>query len=188
MSTACPGCGAPLTGATACPSCGLTLLGPVAARLWAVDQRLLAVSAEQSTLAAERERLLAALRSGEPIAAEDPFVFATGGQQVRPAGDPFTGQVPAAKTRPEAAPQQVQNTLLTLGALLLAVAGIVFAAVTYQKVGPAGRALILLTLTAAAALAPVRLRARGLTASAEALAGVALVLAALDAWVLRRAG
>ena len=82
----------------------------------------------------------------------------------------------------------MQNTLLTLGALLLAIAGIVFAAVTYQQVGPVGRALILLVLTGAAAVAPERLKARSLTASAEALAGVALVLAVLDAWVLRRAG
>ncbi|MCU1624736.1 MAG: hypothetical protein JWL79_3581, partial [Frankiales bacterium] len=188
MITPCPGCGAPLTGAAACASCGLPLQGPAAARLWQVDQRLAVVQNEQTTLTAERERLLAALRAGDTVAATDAFVFPTGGTAARPA-DPFASSpVRARPARPEAAPHQVQNTLLTLGALLLAVAGIVFAAVTYQKVGPVGRALILLVLTAAATVAPGRLKARGLTASAEALAGVALVLAALDAWVLRRAG
>lgn len=184
----CPSCQAPLTGGPSCTSCGLPLQGPAAARLWQIDQRLAAVTAEQSTLKAERERLLAALRKGDTVAATDAFVFATGGSAARPA-DPFVGSPVAARpVKHEAAPHQVQNTLLTLGALLLAVAGIVFAAVTYQKVGPVGRALILLALTGAAAVAPQRLRARSLTASAEALAGVALVLAVLDAWVLRRAG
>jgi hypothetical protein len=181
----CPGCSAPLTGAPSCPSCGLTLAGPTGARLWQVDQRLESLAAERTALAAERERLLAALRSGDPVAVENPFVFATGGV---PAADPFAAAGPVQPRRPEAQPQSVQNTLLTLGALLLAIAGIVFAAVTYRHLGPVGRALILLLLTAAAAWAPARLKDRGLTASAEALAAVAIVLGALDAWVLQRAG
>ncbi|MCW2542909.1 MAG: hypothetical protein JWM40_461 [Frankiales bacterium] len=176
VSLSCPGCGAPLTGTSACTSCGLPLVGPAAAQLWQVDQRIASLSAEQQRLTAERERLLSALRSGDPVAAEAPFVFTAG------------APAPMRQAQPEAAPQSVQNTLLALGALLLAVAGIVFAAVTYQRVGPVGRALILLVLTAAAVAAPIRLAKRGLTASAEAIAGVALVLGALDAWVLRRAG
>jgi len=82
----------------------------------------------------------------------------------------------------------VQNTLLGLGALLLAVAGIVFAAVTYRHLGPVGRLLILLVMTAIAAGAPMALAKRGLTASAEAVGAVAVVLAAVDAWALRQAG
>ncbi len=82
----------------------------------------------------------------------------------------------------------MQNTLLTLGALLLAVAALVFGAVTYQHLGATGRALVLLALTAAAAAAPVLFVRRGLTATAEALTGVAVVLGLLDAWAFRRAG
>jgi hypothetical protein len=82
----------------------------------------------------------------------------------------------------------VQNTLLTLGAVLLAGAGVVFAAVTYRHLGVVGRALVLLALTAVAAGAPAGLLRRGLTASAEAVAGVAVVLAVLDVYALRRAG
>lgn len=188
MSTSCPGCDAPLTGASPCPSCGLPLVGPDAGRLWQVDQELVAVDNRRASLVAERERLLLALRSGRPGAASDPFVVtspAVGGRPV------WTGDFPAGPPplpRKEANPKQVQNTLLALGALLLAVAGIVFAAVTYRALGPAGRAVILIALTAMAGLAPQRLVQRGLGASAEALAAVALVLAALDAWALRRAG
>lgn len=165
------------------------MLGPDAGRLWQVDQELAALDSRRKTLLSDRERLLHALRTGESIAPPpDAFVFATGGTARRPA-DPFaTPGPPRPPARPEAAPRQVQNTLLTLGALLLAVAGIFFAAVTYQAVGPTGRALILLVLTAVAVQASVLLTKRELTASAEALAAVALVLAVVDAYVLRRAG
>ena len=173
MSPPCPGCGAPLTGTSPCPSCGLPLVGPDAARLWQVDQELAALAGRQDALGAERERLLAALRTGTTITSPTAV-----------AGFPS----PPMPARQEANPAQVQNTLLALGALLLAVAGIVFAAVTYRYLGPTGRALILLVLTGAAALAPMVLAKRGLSASAEALAAVALVLGILDAWVLRRAG
>jgi hypothetical protein len=164
----CPSCGGPLTGAATCPACGLPLHGPVAARLWTVDQQL-------ASLGAERERLLTQLRAGDvgQVGAEVP-------QLMRPA--------PAPRPHHETSPERVQNTLLTLGAVLLALAGVVFTAVTYRQLGVAGRAAVLLALTAAAGLAPMALRRRGLTASAEAVGGVALALAVLDAVSLRRAG
>jgi hypothetical protein len=164
--TLCPDCRAPLTGAATCDACGLPLLGPTAARLWAVDQRLAGLDTERTTLLEERVRLLAALRQGE---AQPPL------------------PVPPPRAH-EATPRQVQNTLLGLGALLLAVAGLVFAAVTYRQLGLVGRAAVLLTLTAAAAYAPLPLVRRRLTASAEAITCVALALSAVDAWALRQAG
>jgi hypothetical protein len=85
-------------------------------------------------------------------------------------------------------PQRVQNTLLGLGVLLLTVAGIVFAAVTYDRLGAGGRAAVLVALTALAALAVPRLKTRGLDATAEAVTAVALALAALDAYGLRTLG
>ncbi len=172
-TTPCPDCRQPLAGGPACPHCGLTLTGPTAGRLWQVDQRLAVLDGEQRALRDERISLLAVLRGSAPAA---PVVTA-----------PATG--PAAVTsRPEASTTSVQNTLLTLGALLLAVAALVFGAVTYSHLGTAGRAAVLLTLTAAAAYAPVPLVRRGLTATAESLSAVAIVLALLDAWALRRAG
>ncbi|HUR52365.1 MAG TPA: zinc ribbon domain-containing protein, partial [Mycobacteriales bacterium] len=171
----CPSCGAPVTGAPVCASCGLPLSGPLAYRLWQVDQQLAALRKQGSALEAERADLMARLRAGD-VGTPAPVVQA-------PAA-PW----PAAPARKESSPQQVQNTLLTLGAILLAGAGIVFAAVTYRHLGVAGRAAVLLALTAAAAWAPTRLLPRGLTASAEAVAAVAVVLCVLDLYALRKAG
>lgn len=180
MSTvSCPDCGAPLTGAPTCNECQLPVLGPTAARLWQVDQRLAAVAAESAALRDERVRLLALLRSGQTAAVP------AGATYFPPPGTfPPAGAAP----RKETSPQQVQNTLLGLGALLLALAGLVFAAVTYRHLGVVGRALVLLALTGIAAAVPAWLVRRGLTASAEAVTAVALVLSAVDAWAVRRAG
>jgi hypothetical protein len=170
----CPSCSAPLSGGAACAACGLPLTGPLAFRLWQVDQQLLLLAQQQQDLEAGREELLARLRAGEtapPVAAAPPATW---------------GAAPA--PRHETSPQQVQNTLLTLGAILLAGAGIVFTAVTYRHLGVAGRAAVLLLLTAVAGWAPTVLLRRGLTASAESVAAVAVVLALLDAYALRRAG
>lgn len=145
-----------------------------AQRLWVVDQELAALWARQQELTAERNQLLAALGAADPFATPPPPTAAP-----RP--------VATAPVR-ESSPAQVQNTLLGLGALLLAVAGIVFAAVTYRRLGVTGRALVLLAVTAAATAAPFALRRRSLSSSAEAVGAVAVTLGLVDAWALRRAG
>jgi hypothetical protein len=152
----------------------------LAYRLWQVDQQL-------NALQRERTGLLAQLRTGEGA----PVTSAVwGSASASPPPGPaaaWPAAYPAAP-RPETSPKQVQNTLLTLGAVLLGGDGVVFTAVTYQHLGVVGRALVLLVLTAVAAWAPTRLLPRGLAASAEAIAGVAVVLAVLDVFALRRAG
>ncbi len=163
-STRCPQCRALLAGPGACPSCGLALTGPPAGRLWEVDVELLRLDATRAELLAERAALLAELRAADAV------------------------PVPVSAPRPEWTPQRVQNALLGLGGLLLAVAAVVFAAVTYDRLGAGGRATVLAALTAAAALAVPRALRRGLTSTAETLAAVALVLAALDAYGLRTLG
>jgi hypothetical protein len=95
---------------------------------------------------------------------------------------------PVPQPRQEWTPQRIQNTLLGLGALLLTIAGIVFAAVTYDRLGAGGRAAVLIALTALAAGAVPRLKARGLEATAETVSVVTLALAALDAYGLRTLG
>ena len=176
MDILCPDCRAPLTGTPACATCGLNLQGPTAGRLWQVDQRLVSLDAERGSLVIERVSLLAALRTG--TAPQAPV----GATTVVP-----TWSQPSAP-RKESSPKSVQNTLLSLGALLLAGAGLVFAAVTYNALGVVGRALVLLLLTAGAGAGVLPLRRKGLQASAEAVGGVTLVLAAVDAWALRRGG
>jgi hypothetical protein len=184
----CPDCGAALTGAAACASCDLPLVGPAASRLWQVDQRLTRLDEEQQALQAERAALLSQLRTGEM-----PYFAGTPGSpppaSAAPPAEIFAFERPAAAAPvKEANPAQVQNTLLGLGAVLLAVAGIVFASVTYRQLGVVGRATVLLLLTAAATAAPFALVRRRLTSSAEAIGAVALTLALVDAWSLRKAG
>lgn len=161
MSTSCPDCRAPLTGPDRCPTCGLNLRGPDAARLWWVDQQLAALTAERLTL-------LARLR--QPMATPAPVTWA------------------APPVVREASPKSAQNTLLGLGAMLLAAAGLVFAAVTYSHLGVAGRAVVLLLLTLLAGAGASALSRRRLPSSAEAVGAVTLVLAVVDAWAVRRTG
>lgn len=181
-TSGCPSCGTPLTGAPVCASCGLPLVGTYAARLWQVDQQLAGLESTRVLLGAERADLLQRLRAGET---EPSDVGQRWSALPPPAGTwPAPGQRPHAETHP----QRVQNTLLALGALLLALAALVFTAVTYRHLGVVGRALVLLVLTGAAAWAPSALRRRGLTSSAEAVGAIAVVLTVLDVVALRRAG
>jgi hypothetical protein len=183
-ATRCPDCRSLLTRATDgtphCQRCGLTLAGPSAVRLWEVDTELLRLDAARGELLTERARLLTALRPhGDP------------GASVAP-GIPSAAEVPEdwrpARPRAEWTPQRVQNLLLVLGGLLLAVAALVFAAVTYDRLGAGGRAAVLVALTLAVGAAAPVVRARGLSATAETLGAVGLVLAALDAYGLRTLG
>jgi len=172
--TRCPACGVRLVHATACRGCSLRLTGPAAQRLWEVDTELLRLAATRRELVVERAGLLDRLRGTEAAAVPDLVAAPLA---------PTT--VPA---RAEWTTQRVQNTLLALGALLLAVAGVVFTAVTYDRLGAGGRAAVLVVLTLLAGAAVPLLLRRGLGATAETLTAVALVLAALDAYGLRRLG
>jgi hypothetical protein len=80
----------------------------------------------------------------------------------------------------------VQNLLLSLGVILLAVAALIFTAYAWGRLGITGRGLILLAVTAAVAVtARVCLR-RDLVATAEALGTLTVVLTLLDAYAARR--
>lgn len=169
MSTPCPDCGAPLASPHRCDACGLSLVGPLAQRLWWVDQQL-------ASLTEERTSLLARLRAQPP--------------QHQPAVLPVPSAIATAMAtgQREATPHSAQNTLLGLGAVLLAAAVLVFAAVTYSHLGAGGRAAVLVLLTAVAGAAATALTRRSLAASAEAVGAVTLVLGVADAWALRRTG
>jgi hypothetical protein len=192
----CPDCRAPLTGAPTCAGCGLRLTGPEALRLWEVDQSLVALDTHRAGLLAERERLIAALLPGTVVTPASGQITAgsaaaAAGHAAQAATGPAATanwQSPVPPPRQEWTPHRIQNTLLGLGALLLTVAGIVFAAVTYDRLGAGGRATVLVVLTLLAGAAVPRLKARGLDATAETLAVVTLALSALDAYGLRTLG
>ncbi|MEV4757481.1 permease [Micromonospora sp. NPDC049559] len=95
---------------------------------------------------------------------------------------PPPGREPA--PRPEASTREVQNILLGLGALLLGVAAVVFAAVAISSFGSGSRLAILLAATAGMLAAPPVMARRGLTATAETIAAVGLLLVPLDGYAL----
>jgi hypothetical protein len=127
-----------------------------------VDAELYRLDARRAQLLARRGWLLSQL------------------QPVRPART-------AALPRPEASAPRVQNVLLLLGGVLLALAATAFTLVSWVHLGIAGRAVVLGAVTAAALAAPVPLLKRGLRSTAEAVAGVGLALTVLDAYALHAA-
>ncbi|WP_406181461.1 SCO7613 C-terminal domain-containing membrane protein [Streptomyces sp. NBC_01006] len=77
-----------------------------------------------------------------------------------------------------------QNVLLTLGAVLLAVAALAFTLVSWGSLGIAGRSAVLAVVTAAALGTPALLLRRGLRSTAESVAAVGLLLTVLDAYAV----
>ncbi|WDZ86921.1 zinc ribbon domain-containing protein [Micromonospora cathayae] len=89
---------------------------------------------------------------------------------------------------PEASSREVQNIPLGLGALLIGVAAVVFAAVATSSMDALARLLILLAATALALLTPPVVARRGLLSTAETIAAVGLILVPLDGYALHAVG
>ncbi|MEQ4301229.1 zinc ribbon domain-containing protein [Plantactinospora sp. B6F1] len=88
------------------------------------------------------------------------------------------------KARPEASSREVQNILLGLGALLLGIAAVVFAAVALSSMDDFSRVAILVLATALMLAAPPQVARRGLSATAETIAAVGLLLVPLTGYSL----
>ncbi|GGT42100.1 hypothetical protein GCM10010271_52560 [Streptomyces kurssanovii] len=142
---------------------------PPAEELATLDRELRQLEARRAQLLARRAWLLAALRPAAPPPAGS--------------GRPFAAPSPA-----ETSPPGVQNLLLTLGGLLLAIAAIAFTLVSWGEMGIGGRSAVLGAVTVAALGTPVVLLRKGLFATAESLAVLGLVLTVLDAYALHRVG
>jgi hypothetical protein len=82
----------------------------------------------------------------------------------------------------ETSPRQAQNTLLTLGGVLVGLAAIIITAVFYTTTATGGRAVILAISTTVALSLALLLARRRLTATAETIAGIGLLLVALDGY------
>ncbi|HCT79616.1 MAG TPA: permease [Micromonosporaceae bacterium] len=86
---------------------------------------------------------------------------------------------------PEASPRLIQNVMLALGPLLLAITAVIFALIDLEtSVNPAARLTVLGVVTVALLLAPPVLVKRGLSSTAESLAVVGLTLLPIDGYVL----
>ncbi|SBU94622.1 hypothetical protein YW5DRAFT_04832 [Streptomyces sp. Ncost-T6T-1] len=156
---------------------------PPAEELARLDRELAELDARRAQLLTRRAWLLAALRPPAPTAAPGWNPSAWGAPAPGRPGAPAQpwGYVPP--KRPSA-PRSAQNVLLTLGGLLLTVAAVAFTLVSWGSMGIGGRSAVLALVTVGALAAPAVLLRRGLTATAEALAALALVLTLLDAYAV----
>lgn len=144
-----------------------------AEELAVLDRELAHIEARRAHLLARRSYLLTLLTPRRPVAPHTPQPPAP------PAGWPAT-------RAPETSPPSVRNVLLALGAVLLTIAAIAFTVVSWGAMGIGGRSVVLGGVTAAALAAPAPLLRRGLTATAETVGALALVLTVLDAYALYR--
>ncbi|MFJ3970073.1 SCO7613 C-terminal domain-containing membrane protein [Streptomyces parvus] len=156
---------------------------PPAEELARLDRELAELDARRAQLLTRRAWLLAALRPPAPTAAPGWNPSAWGAPAAGRPGAPAQpwGYVPP---KQPSAPRSAQNVLLTLGGLLLTVAAVAFTLVSWGSMGIGGRSAVLAAVTVGALAAPAVLLRRGLTATAEALAALALVLTLLDAYAV----
>ncbi|MFB7265341.1 SCO7613 C-terminal domain-containing membrane protein [Streptomyces nojiriensis] len=147
---------------------------PPAEELALIDRELAQLDARRLYLLGRRDWLLRLLL--QPGGAPAPVRWG----QAAPGG-------PAGPSKEASAPS-AQNVLLTLGAVLLAVAALAFTLVSWGSMGIAGRSAVLAAVTAAALGTPVLLLRRGLRSTAESVAAVGLLLTVLDAYALYAVG
>ena len=165
----CPDCHAVIaSGASACGTCALSLRGETAQRLFL-------------TLS-QADSLLAVLRAAStpnptpmPVSVGPTPASLSGG----PSGRPTRGRLSAAS---------MPRILLTLGAVCLLVAALVFLAVTWSVMGLGGRTATLAAFTVVAGGLTAAMAQRGLRASAESLALVGYGLLTLDLTGANHAG
>ncbi|MFH9267288.1 SCO7613 C-terminal domain-containing membrane protein [Streptomyces sp. NPDC017546] len=157
-------------------------VSPPAEELARLDRELAELDARRAQLLTRRAWLLAALRPPAPTAAPGWNPSAWGAPAPGRPGAPAQpwGYVP----KQPSAPRSAQHVLLTLGGLLLAVAAVAFTLVSWGSMGIGGRAAVLAAATLGALAAPAVLLRRGLAATAEALAALALVLTLLDVYAV----
>ncbi|WP_329212892.1 hypothetical protein OG257_31525 [Streptomyces sp. NBC_00683] len=153
---------------------------PPAEELALLDQELVRLDARRLQLLNRRAWLMEVLR---PPVAPPPFAAPPARLPAAPFGwGPQA--VPAAPAAGASGASGVQNVLLVLGGLLLTIAAIAFTLFSWGEMGIAGRSAVLATVTVAALAAPALLLRRKLSATAEALAALAMVLTVLDAYAL----
>ncbi|MEU4355232.1 SCO7613 C-terminal domain-containing membrane protein [Streptomyces virginiae] len=151
---------------------------PPAEELALIDRELAQLDARRLYLLARRDWLLRLLQqSGAAVAPWGPAASGSPAPPARSAGPAKEASAPGA-----------QNVLLTLGAVLLAVAALAFTLVSWGSMGIAGRSAVLAVVTAAALAAPAVLLRRGLRSTAESVAAVGLLLTVLDAYALYAVG
>lgn len=171
----CPNCRGPVVpGSAACERCGVVLVGPLAEELGEVDAALV-------RLGQRRRELLAALRAARPGGPDWSGPGATagpGGLPAGPSGLPTHPTIHLPAQRPVLGGQQL---LLALGVLLVLTASVVFLAVNWSVLGALGQLGVALTAAGSCAWLSWWALRRSLRSSAEAFAGLAVLLLAATA-------
>lgn len=203
-ATRCPGCarelGIPRT--ERCHRCAIRLSGPEADRLWAV-------SVSAARLLRQREALLQGMRTEAhraltrpplvsaapqpPTPAPAPPPRQTQSQTPAPVSAPVPTRPPAARLREmaEVGRRRVARIVLGAGVLLVVLAALVFVAVTWNRTGTGGRALVMALALVLAASGTAVAERRELPATAEAMAALTVAMGLLDgyaAWAADLAG
>ncbi|MGP3953793.1 SCO7613 C-terminal domain-containing membrane protein [Streptomyces sp. 7N604] len=161
---------------------------PPAVELQQLELTLARVEAQRSRLLARRAQLLAQLRRSGPASARAMAWAPRSGPPSPRRDSPRQDSPLPGSPLPfrEADPPTVQNLLLTLGGVLLAIAVTAFTVVSWGHLGLGGRAAVLGALTLAAMGAPALLLRRALVATSEVVACLGLLLLVLDAYALHR--
>lgn len=206
-TTRCPACSARL-GSWRCVACGLELRGPLATQLleasvqaehWIGERRRFIGALREQTREQAVERAREAARARPQTEAppalrpherspEPPHPRTQHGDSpVRP--QKRSPEQPQVRTRPVLRRGVgVQALLVGLGALLLAVAAVVFLAFSWDVLGLTGRAVVVATATVAVLAGAAWSRRVGLGVTAEAVAAVGVVLVLLDAGAVHATG
>lgn len=168
--TICPDCRSALAGEGLCPGCGLRLQGPLAAQLW------------QTMRAADS--LIGQLRAQAAAAPAVPPTAPRASAAARPL-PPVRAPLPR---RRGVSTLSVPVVLLSLGALCLLVAGVVFIAVTWSSLGLTGRTLVLGGFTVLLAAVAMLLTRKGLRGAAETFWVIVAGMLVMDLLGGREAG
>lgn len=184
----CPSCGAPLI-EPRCHACGATLTGSLAAQVWHA-------STQADLWLDTRDRLVADLRAAArssavvPAAPARPQAATPSQTDVHPPRPAYPPPAVAPSPRPSRPRRAigVQEVLVGLGALLLAVAAVVFLAFSWDRLGIGGRSAVVAGSTVAVLVGAVLARRAQMGATAEAVAALGSVLVVLDAAAVRASG
>jgi hypothetical protein len=175
----CPRCGATASLDTGCPGCGA---GPDddAAEVVRLDTELADLTRQLHDARAQVAALERRFHDTRAVRNQTAARVVAGRTPAPP--PPLTPVRPAPPAEPRLSTLTVQNVLFTIGGLLLIVAAAVFTAVAWAQVGVTGRALLLAGATVAVLAVPPFAVRRGLTAAAETLAAVGLLMILLDGY------
>ena len=210
----CPACDETFDGVR-CTHCGLALLTDDARTLWQIDRELNRLAVWRRTIlvrsgvsgavlgaepaAAPSAPAAGATAAASPPAAESSTAAPLGSSPTRPHPRPAPAAPPPPPPPPapprSPAPKRppvwsgwdltLPTLLLGLGTALLVVAAIVFTAVQWSDLGATVQALALVVVSLGTGWATRALRHRRLTATAEAVAVVAVALLPVDVHALR---